>query len=53
MINICAILLYIYDYYEVVLSFFFTEFNSEHRRSRTNHTRHQILELEKEFHYTK
>ncbi|CAF2191758.1 unnamed protein product [Rotaria magnacalcarata] len=29
------------------------EFNSEHKRIRTNYTRHERLELEKEFHYNK
>ena len=50
MINICTFVLFIYDYYEVVLSFVFIEFNSEHKRSRTTYTHHQILELGKEFH---
>ncbi|CAF1040299.1 unnamed protein product [Rotaria sp. Silwood1] len=29
------------------------EFNFEHKRTRQTYTRHQTLELEKEFHYTK
>lgn len=29
------------------------EFNLEHKRTRQTYTRHQTLELEKEFHYTK
>ena len=31
----------------------FIEFNFEHKRTRQTYTRHQTLELEKEFHYTK
>jgi hypothetical protein len=27
--------------------------NSEHKRIQTNYTRHQLRELEKEFHYNK
>ena len=29
------------------------EFNFEYKRTRQTYTRHQTLELEKEFHYTR
>jgi hypothetical protein len=32
---------------------FFIEIDSESKRTRTSHTSHQLLELEKEFHYAK
>lgn len=33
--------------------FLLLEFNFEHKRTRQTYTRHQTLELEKEFHYNK
>lgn len=40
--------------YEPNLSIYFTESNDgESKRSRTSYTRHQTLELEKEFHFNK
>jgi hypothetical protein len=53
MINICTITLFVYDYYQVILFFVFIEFSFEPKRTRQTYTRHQTLELEKEFHYTK
>ena len=35
------------------LSFSLLEFNFEHKRTRQTYTRHQTLELEKEFHFSK
>jgi hypothetical protein len=47
MIYICRIML------PDDLLVFRLEFNFEHKRTRQTYTRHQTLELEKEFHYTK
>ena len=32
---------------------YFIEFNFEHKRTRQTYTRHQTLELEKEFHFNR